>query len=139
METVGPPPEAVEQRIRAAYSAFNKRNIDAAIDLMTHDVYWPMGLDRGFLYGPSQVRSYWTRHWKEIHPTVEPVSFIHTVKDETSPFLIVVVEARQIVRDMEMGFVLMDERVGHRFTLEHNANRGCLIRALEICAFPIDD
>jgi hypothetical protein len=38
------------------------------------------------------------------------------------------VEVRQVVRDMA-GTILVDERVGHRFTVEHG-----LIRGMEVCS-----
>jgi hypothetical protein len=110
--------------LRAAYAAFNARDIDAALTLMTPDVAWPKAFKGGFVRGPEEVRAYWTEQWSEINPHVEPVAF-HTKDAEQ-----VLVEVHQVVRDLD-GAVLADEHVGHRFTLEHG-----LIQAMEVCPLP---
>lgn len=110
--------------LRTAYAAFNARDINAALVLMTADVAWPRAFKGGFVRGPEQVRAYWTEQWSEINPHVEPVAF-H--RDEAGRIL---VEVHQVVRDLA-GSVLADERVGHRFTLE----RG-LIQHMEVCPLP---
>jgi len=110
--------------LRAAYAAFNARDIDAALALMTPDVAWPKAFKGGFVRGPEEVRAYWTEQWSEINPHVEPVSFY---SEETGRIL---VDVHQVVRD-EAGAVLADEHVGHRFTLEHS-----LIQAMEVCPLP---
>ena len=46
--------------LRAAYAAFNVRDIDAALALMTSDVGWPRAFKDGFVIGPDEVRDYWT-------------------------------------------------------------------------------
>ena len=113
--------------LRAAYAAFNARDIDAALTLMTPDVAWPKAFKGGFVRGPEEVRDYWTEQWSEINPHVEPVSF-HP--EETGRIL---VEVHQVVRDLA-GAVIADEHVGHRFTLE----RG-LIQAMEVGPLPSSD
>jgi nuclear transport factor 2 (NTF2) superfamily protein len=109
------------ERIRAAYAAFNARDIDAALATMTADVAWPRAFKGGFVQGPQAVRDYWTEQWSEIDPHVEPVSF-HP--EDAGRIL---VEVHQVVRDLA-GVVLADERVGHRFTIEHG-----FIRSMEVC------
>jgi hypothetical protein len=64
-----------EQRLRAAYAAFNARGIDAALRHMTADVDWPNAWEGGRVYGHEGVRDYWTRQWSAIDPVVEPVTF----------------------------------------------------------------
>jgi ketosteroid isomerase-like protein len=64
-----------EQRLRAAYAAFNARDIDAALRQMTADVDWPNAWEGGRVYGHEGVRDYWTRQWSAIDPVVEPVTF----------------------------------------------------------------
>ena len=108
--------------LRAAYAAFNARNINAALALMTPDVAWPRAFKGGFVRGPEEVRAYWTQQWSEIDPHVEPVAF-HLEGSGR-----ILVEVRQVVRDLT-GSVLADERVGHRFSLQ----RG-LIERMEICS-----
>ena len=110
--------------LRAAYAAFNARNIDAALALMTSDVVWPRAFKGGFVHGPEEVRAYWTQQWSEIDPHVEPLAF-HPEGGGC-----ILVEVHQIVRDLA-GSVLADERVGHRFTVE----RG-LIERMEVCPLP---
>ncbi|MBD2108604.1 nuclear transport factor 2 family protein [Nodosilinea sp. FACHB-13] len=110
--------------LRAAYAAFNARDIDAALALMTSDVVWPKAFKGGFARGPEEVRAYWTEQWSEINPHVEPVAF----HPEDAGQLLV--EVHQVVRDL-VGAVIADEHVGHRFTIE----RG-LIQAMEVCPLP---
>ena len=117
-----PAPEI--ELLHAAYAAFNARDIDAALALMTPEVAWPKAFKGGFVRGPEEVRAYWTEQWSEIDPHVEPVFFY---SEEMGRIL---VDVHQVVRDLA-GAVLADERVGHRFTLD----RG-LIQAMEVCPLP---
>jgi ketosteroid isomerase-like protein len=117
-----PVPET--ELLRAAYAAFNARDIDAALALMTPDVEWPRAFKGGFVHGPEEIRAYWTEQWGEISPHVEPVAFHQ--EDARR----VLVEVHQVVRDLT-GAVLADEHVGHRFTIE----RG-LIRRMEVSLPP---
>jgi hypothetical protein len=117
-----PTPET--ELLRTAYAAFNARDIDAALSLMTSDVAWPKAFKGGFVRGPAEVRAYWTEQWSEIDPHVEPAAF-HPESGGR-----ILVEVHQVVRDLAGG-VLADERVGHRFTLEHG-----LIQRMEVCPLP---
>ena len=117
-----PAPEI--ELLHAAYAAFNARDIDAALALMTPDVAWPKAFKGGFVCGPEEVRAYWTEQWSEINPHVEPVSFD---LEEGGRIL---VDVHQVVRDLA-GAVLADEHVGHRFTLEHG-----LIQVMEVDRLP---
>ena len=60
--------------IEQAYSAFNKRDIDGALALMTQDVSWPKASEGGKVVGKEEIRAYWTRQWGEFNPHVEPLS-----------------------------------------------------------------
>src|ERR1700678_780416 len=60
--------------IERAYSAFNRRDIDGALALMTEDVSWPKASEAGKIVGKEQVRGYWTRQWGEFDPHVEPLA-----------------------------------------------------------------
>ena len=115
---------AETQLLREAYAAFNARNIDAVVSLMTADIEWPRAFKGGFVRGKEEVRDYWTEQWGEINATVEPISF-H--EDGTGNVL---VEVHQIVRDLQ-GVVLADEKVGHRYTLTDS-----LISKMEVCELP---
>ncbi|OUL28532.1 nuclear transport factor 2 family protein [Nostoc sp. 106C] len=110
--------------LRAAYAAFNARDIDAALALMTPDVVWPRAFKGGFVRGAEEVRAYWTEQWSEIDPHVEPQTFY---LEEGGRIL---VDVHQVVRDLA-GSVIADEHVGHRFTLEHG-----LIQAMEVDRLP---
>jgi ketosteroid isomerase-like protein len=110
--------------LRAAYAAFNARDIDATLALMTPDVMWPRAFKGGFVRGPEEVRAYWTEQWSEISGHVEPVSF-HL--EESGRIL---VDVHQVVHDLA-GALLADEHVGHRFTFEDG-----LIQAMEVCPLP---
>jgi ketosteroid isomerase-like protein len=121
-----PDPAAPDKELlRAAYTAFNARDIDAALVLMTPDVAWPKAFKGGFVRGPEEVRAYWTEQWSEINPHVEPVAF-HLENDGR-----ILVEVHQVVRDLTGAVLLADEHVGHRFTLAHG-----LIKAMEVTPLP---
>ncbi|MBN8597625.1 MAG: nuclear transport factor 2 family protein [Planctomycetes bacterium] len=110
--------------LRAAYAAFNARNIDAALATMSPDVEWPKAFKGGFVRGHEAVRAYWTEQWSEIDPRVEPTLFYP--KDAGK----LLVDVHQVVRDLS-GTILADEHVGHIFTIERD-----LIHAMEVCALP---
>lgn len=111
--------------LRAAYAAFNARDIDAALALMTPDVAWPRAFKGGFVRGHEEVRAYWREQWGEIDPHVEPMAFRIEGAEH------VLVDVHQVVRDLA-GTVLADEHVGHRFTIAHG-----LIRAMEVGSLPL--
>lgn len=104
------PHDPITALLHAAYDAFNKRDIDAALILMTRDVAWPRAFKGGFAHGPDAVRAYWTEQWSEIDPHVEPVTFHPGAPGQ------VLVDVHQVVRDLE-GVLLADEIVQHRFTI----------------------
>jgi ketosteroid isomerase-like protein len=106
--------------LRAAYAAFNARDIDGALAAMHTDVRWPNGMEGGYVDGHEAVRAYWTRQWEQIDPHVEPVGFA----DEGPGRVRVAV--RQVVRS-RAGEVLVDTVVQHVYTFD-----GDLIRTMEI-------
>ena len=110
--------------LRAAYAAFNARDIDAALALMAPDVAWPKAFKGGFAIGPGEVRAYWTEQWSEIDPHVEPTAFYPEGPGR------ILVDVHQVVRDLA-GAVVADAHVGHRFTLKDG-----LIQAMEVCPLP---
>ncbi|MGC4074960.1 MAG: nuclear transport factor 2 family protein [Nibricoccus sp.] len=120
-----PNPSASEIKLlRAAYAAFNARDIDAAVATMTPDVTWPRAFKGGFVRGPQEIRAYWTDQWREIDPHVEPTAFL--LENDGS----ILVDVHQVVRDLS-GVVLGDEHVGHRFTFAHG-----LIKGMDVCPLP---
>jgi len=110
--------------LRAAYAAFNARDIDAALALMTADVTWPRAFKGGFVRGHEEIRAYWREQWSEIDPHVEPMAFRSDGAEH------ILVDVHQVVRDLA-GAVLADEDVGHRFTLAHG-----LIQTMEVGPLP---
>jgi hypothetical protein len=117
-------PASEIELLRAAYAAFNARDIDTALAIMTPDVSWPRAFKGGFVRGPEEIRAYWTEQWSEIDGQVEPVAFYPEDAGQ------ILVKVHQVVRDLA-GAVLADEHVGHRFTIEHG-----LIQAMEVCSLP---
>ncbi|WP_438480646.1 nuclear transport factor 2 family protein [Oleiharenicola lentus] len=111
-------------QLRAAYAAFNSRNIDAALATMTPDVKWPKAFKGGFVQGHAAIRAYWTEQWSEINPHVEPVAF-HAEASGT-----ILVDVHQVVRDLN-GTVVADVHTGHRFTFANG-----LIQGMEIAELP---
>jgi hypothetical protein len=110
--------------LRAAYAAFNARDLDAALAVMAPDVVWPKAFLGGVARGREEVRAYWTEQWAEIDPHVEPVSF-HPDDDGR-----ILVRVHMVVRD-RAGAVVVDEFVGHCFTFDAG-----LIRGMEIVPVP---
>ena len=110
----------VKTIIEQAYSAFNKRDIDGALALMTEDVNWPKASEGGRVAGKEEIRAYWTRQWGEFDGHVEPLAI--TVEDGSR----IRVRVHQIVRNLE-GNVLSDSEVLHIFTV-----RKGLIAAMDL-------
>lgn len=111
-------------RLKDTYAAFNARDIDAALALMTPDVAWPRAFKGGFVRGAEEVRGYWTEQWSEIDPNVEPLSFHPEGAAD------ILVEVHQVVRDLT-GALLADGTVGHRFSFTDG-----LISKMEVCELP---
>jgi hypothetical protein len=107
--------------IDRVYSAFNARDIDGALALMHEDVDWPNGWQGGRIQGREAVRDYWTRQWKEIDSSVEPVD--HTVSGDR-----IAVTVHQVVKDMN-GNVMSEGRTSHVYTL-----RDGLVARMDIVA-----
>ncbi|MGB6871617.1 MAG: nuclear transport factor 2 family protein, partial [Acidobacteriaceae bacterium] len=98
--------------IEQAYSAFNKRDIDGALALMTEDVSWPKASEGGRVVGKEEIRAYWTRQWGEFDGHVEPLAI--TEEDGGR----VRVRVHQLVRNLQ-GDVLSDSEVLHIFTVNN--------------------
>ena len=96
--------------IEQAYSAFNKRDIDGALALMTEDVSWPKASEGGKIVGKEEVRAYWTRQWGEFDPHVEPLAIIEEDGGKVR------VTVHQLVKNLQ-GDVLSDSEVLHVFTV----------------------
>ncbi len=106
--------------IRRAYSAFNDREIDSALALMTENISWPKASEGGRVMGKDEIRAYWTRQWKEFDPCVEPVEILDREDGRTE------VRVHQLVKSLG-GEVLFDGEVWHVYTIT-----GGLIESMEI-------
>ena len=93
-----------------AYSAFNHRDIDSALALMSENVSWPKASEGGRVVGKEEIRSYWTRQWKEFDPHVEPLEVIDHEGGISE------VKVRQLVKSPG-GDVLSDSEVWHVYTI----------------------
>jgi ketosteroid isomerase-like protein len=98
-----------EATLRETYRAFNRRDIDAVLELMHPEVDWPNAWEGGRVAGRDAVRDYWTRQFAEISGKVEPESFAK------EPDGAITVEVHQIVHDVTSGDLLTDARVRHRY------------------------
>lgn len=96
--------------IAQAYSAFNQRNIDAALALMSDHVSWPKASEGGRAAGKEQIRAYWTRQWQEFDPRVEPIEVIVREAGKAE------VRVHQLVKSLG-GDVLSDGEVRHVYTI----------------------
>ena len=97
--------------IEQAYSAFNKRDIDGALALMTQDVSWPKASEGGKVVGKEEIRAYWTRQWGEFDPHVEPLAITEGDGGKVR------VRVHQVVKSLQ-GDVLSDSEVLHVFTVK---------------------
>ncbi len=96
--------------ISQAYTAFNHRDIDSALALMTENVSWPKASEGGRAVGKDEIRSYWTRQWQEFNPRVEPLEIISQPDGTTK------VKVHQLVKSLD-GAILFDGEVWHVYTI----------------------
>jgi hypothetical protein len=96
--------------IAQAYAAFNHRDIDSALALMSENVSWPKASEGGRAVGKEEIRAYWTRQWQEFDPHVEPLEVIDQEGGRTS------VKVHQLVKSLG-GDVLSDSEVWHVYTV----------------------
>ncbi|HXS94629.1 MAG TPA: nuclear transport factor 2 family protein [Candidatus Limnocylindrales bacterium] len=102
--------EDTKALIEKAYAAFNRRDIDCALALMTEDVNWPRASEGGRVVGKEQIRTYWTRQWGEFDVLVEPLAITKEAGGKVR------VRVHQLVRNLH-GDVLSDSEVLHVFTM----------------------
>ncbi len=102
--------ESTRSLITEVYAAFNRRDIDGALALMSEQVDWPKASEGGRILGKDEIRAYWTRQWAEFDPHVEPLESKAETNGTTA------VKVHQLVEDRH-GVVLSDQVVGHTFTI----------------------
>jgi hypothetical protein len=98
------------QLIGEAYSAFNRRDIDGALALMSENVSWPKASEGGRANGKGEIRAYWNRQWQEFDPHVDPVE-IGELNGGTAK-----VRVHQVVKSLQ-GDILFDGEVWHVYTI----------------------
>ncbi len=108
--------------IQEAYSAFNARDIDGALALMTENVRWPKASEGGHVVGKEEIRAYWTRQWQAFDPHVTPTELIERVDGKTE------VKVRQLVKSLS-GDVLSDSEVFHVYTISNGLIEGMDLKA----------
>jgi hypothetical protein len=99
--------------IAQAYSAFNHRDIDGALALMSENVSWPKASEGGRVVGKEEIRAYWTRQWQQFDPHVEPLDVIDLEGGTTG------VKVHQLVKSLG-GEVLSDSEVWHIYTIANS-------------------
>jgi ketosteroid isomerase-like protein len=60
----------VSELVRRMYAAYNRRDADGLLVLLTDDVDWPNGNAR--LHGKDALRGYWLEQWTRVHTHDEP-------------------------------------------------------------------
>src|ERR1700678_2721137 len=108
----GGPMANTRMLIAQAYSAFNQRDIDGALALMSENVSWPKASEGGRVVGKEGIRAYWTRQWDEFDPHVEPIEVIDDERGKTD------VKVHQLVKNLN-GEVLSDSEVWHVYTISN--------------------
>jgi len=96
--------------IAQAYSAFNRRDVDGALSVMSENVDWPKASEGGRVVGKEGIRAYWTRQWAEFNPHVEPIEVTDREAGRTD------VKVHQLVKNLN-GDILSDQTVLHVFTI----------------------
>jgi hypothetical protein len=109
-----------QELIAQAYSAFNQRDVDAALMLMSENVSWPKASEGGRVVGKQEIRDYWTRQWAEFDPRVDVLEVVEREAGKTD------VKVHQLVRNLK-GDVLSDTELCHVYTFANG-----LIERMEI-------
>ena len=96
--------------IAQAYSAFNRRDVDGALAVMSENVDWPKASEGGRVVGKEEIRAYWTRQWAEFNPHMEPIEVANREAGRTD------VKVHQLVKNLK-GDILSDQTLLHVFTI----------------------
>lgn len=96
--------------VAQAYSAFNRRDIDGTLALMSKNVSWPKASEGGRVVGKQDIRAYWTRQWAEFDPYVEVLQVIDREAGKAD------VKVHQLVKNLK-GDVLSDTELWHVYTI----------------------
>lgn len=100
---------AAEELLARAYAAYNERDLDGLLAVVSDDVDWPDGSRR--LRGRAAVAAYWTRQWTRVRTHDEPIGFTHR------PDGTVMVRISQVVRSL-VGEVISTGSFDHVHRIE---------------------
>lgn len=96
--------------IAEAYSAFNRRDVEGVLALMSENVDWPKASEGGRVVGKQEIRAYWRRQWEEFDPHVEPIEMTELEAGRID------VRVHQVVKNLN-GDILSDQTLVHVFTI----------------------
>jgi len=99
-----------QELLSGAYVAFNQRDIEAALGLMSEDVSWPKASEGGRVVGKQAIRDYWTRQWAEFDPRVDVLEVVEHEGGKAD------VKVHQLAKNLK-GDVLSDTEVWHVYTI----------------------
>jgi hypothetical protein len=99
--------------ISKAYTAFNKRDVNGTLALMTDNISWPKASEGGRIVGKKEVGEYWTRQWIDFDPHVEVLEVIDHENGKTH------VKVHQLVKNLK-GDVLSDTELWHVYTIQND-------------------
>jgi hypothetical protein len=99
-----------QELISKAYSAFNQRDVDASLMLMSENVSWPKASEGGRVVGKQEIRDYWTRQWAAFDPRVDILEVVERERGKTD------VKVHQVVKNLK-GDVLSDTELWHVYTI----------------------
>ena len=99
-----------QELISEAYAAFNRRDIDAALALMSEGVSWPRASEGGRVVGKREIREYWTRQWAEFDPRVDILEVVE--RDART----IDVKVHQLVKNVS-GDVVSDIELCHVYRI----------------------
>jgi hypothetical protein len=102
----------IQELISQVYSAFNRRDIDATLVLMSENISWPKASEGGRVVGKQAIRDYWTRQWAEFDPRVDVLEVVDDEMGKTD------VKVHQLVKNLK-GDVLSDTELWHVYTIAH--------------------
>ena len=99
-----------KELICQAYSAFNQRDVDAALMLMSASVSWPKASEGGRVVGKQAIRDYWTRQWAAFDPRVDVLEVAECGAGKID------VKVHQLVKNLK-GDILSDTELWHVHTI----------------------
>jgi hypothetical protein len=111
---------SAQELIDRLYAAFNRRDVDATLALMSENVSWPKASEGGRVVGKQAIREYWTRQWGEFNPRVDPIEVLEHKDDKVE------VKVHQLVKALN-GDTLSDTEVTHVYTIANG-----LVERMEI-------